>query len=282
MENFMSNLQDLIQNSNLISMADIEKMISLEAVTIYKKYIEKTGDFSNQREARPNNFALALFINKLVQEGLHNKCTGLFYLASPNNNFEHIKYSIIGDNVIDRYSDYPTVRYDGTKIESRADLYDHQIIDGSLGKDLCLVFMMSKPSTYGFDWGGEDEVNHVHAFSSAGNADFFEQAIFKWNNGKNAAVSKSEDPQDPVGVYVIHVDGTSLDYRHRAVNLTKYVPRSCAKFCPSLLNYNTIKNPGNGTMKMYATFSSGIEGKGLTPSEITKIQQIFTEFEAYL
>lgn len=279
----MSNSQNLIQNNTLFCLADIEKLVSLEAFKIYKKYIEKTGDTSNQQNARPHNLALALLINKLVLEGLHQKCTGLFYLASPKNNFEHIKYSIIGENVIDRYTDYPTVRYNGTKIESRADLYDHQEIDGSKN-DLCLMFMMSEPSKGGFDWGGEDEVNHIHAFSSAGNADYFENAIFKWNSGSRySAVAKSEDTQAPIGVYVIHVNGTSLQYHHGAVNLTKQVAQSYAKFCPSLLNYKTIKNPGNGTMKMYATFSNGrIGGEALTSAEINKIQQIFTEFEAFL
>ena len=279
----MSNSQDLIQKKSSSCFANIENMVSLEALKIYREYILKTGHTSNQANPRPHNIALAAFIDKLVSEGLHKKCTGLFYLASPENNFEHIKYSIIGENVIDRYTDYPTVLYNGTKIESRADLYDHQEIDG-LKNDLCLVFMMSEPSKGGFDWGGEDEVNHIHAFSSAGNADYFEDAIFKWNSGSRySAVAKSEDTQAPIGVYVIHVNGTSLQYRHGAVNLTKQVAQSYAKFCPSLLNYKTIKNPGNGTMKMYATFSNGKIGEdALTSTEINKIQQIFTEFEPFL
>lgn len=279
----MSNSQDLIQKNSSSCFANIENMVSLEAYKIYREYILKTGHTSNQANARPHNIALAAFIDKLVSEGLHKKCTGLFYLASPENNFEHIKYSIIGENVIDRYTDYPTVLYNGTKIESRADLYDHQEIDG-LKNDLCLVFMMSEPSKGGFDWGGEDEVNHIHAFSSAGNADYFENAIFKWNSGSRySAVAKSEDTQAPIGVYVIHVNGTSLQYHHGAVNLTKQVAQSYAKFCPSLLNYKTIKNPGNGTMKMYATFSNGKIGEdALTSTEINKIQQIFTEFEPFL
>lgn len=287
----MSNLQDTTQNTNLVSFEEILKLVSPEALAIYTRYIDRIKQNVNSKEqARPNSYGLLKLVNMLVVSGLHKKCAGLFYLASPINinfpgavKYEHIRYDVFGSNHLDQYTAFPTVTVQGTKIENQADLYDHRPIEPAK-EDLCLVFMMSQPSTYGFDWGGEDEENHAHAFSSAGNASNFDQAIFKWNSGKNfTAVKKSEDTQDPLGLYVIHVNGTSLDYRHRDVKLTKSVPQSYARFCGSLLNYRTIKNPGNGTMKLYATFSNGgIGEQGLTSTEIDKIQQIFAECEPYL
>ena len=275
----MSNSQDLTQNSKLSEMGFIPNA-NPESVLIYNNYRKKTS--------RDENWNLLFFINALVSAGLHRKCTGLFYLASPNGSFNHIKHSIIGDNVLDERG-LPIINSNGIQWQNNTHLWDHQKTDVSK-KDLCLVFVMSKASTTGFDWGGEDEVNHVHSFSSAGNVDAenFKNVIFKWDTNKHdPAITKQDDPQEGKGVYVIHINKTSLQYRHNDVVLDKEVSHSYANFCPSLLDYHAEKDDfhyrSDGVMKLYATFSNGGLGQnGLTKDEIAQIQQIFKYYNDFL
>ena len=276
----MSNSQDLIQNSTLSGMANISNLFA-ESLFLYSNYIHKSD--------RPrDNPALLAFINEFVSAGLHKKCTGLYYLASPDGSLQHMQYSIFGDNEITIWGS-PAINNYGIQDKFGTDLYDGQMIDCSKN-DLCLVFVMSKTSTTGFDWGGEDEVNHVHSFSSAGNvnAENFNNVIFKWDTNKhNPAITKQDDPQEGKGVYVIHINKTSLQYRHDKLVIDKEVAPSYANFCPSLLRYHAeqdnFKFPSNGTMKFYATFSNGGLGQnGLTQDEIAQIQKIFSDYQSLL
>lgn len=270
----MSNTQNLFQNTNLINIGDIP--VALETGIIYINYHTKSG-------RQTINYPLLKLLDELVREGLHRKCKTLYYLASDRNEFKDVSFSVIGNYQIE-LKGYRYISGDG--MQGGDEAYDSREYDASKG-DLCLVFMMTKPSTTGFDWGGEDEVNHVHSFSSAGHVDAtnFENVIFKWDTNKhNHAITKQEDPQEATGLYVIHINKTALHYRHNNLVIDKEVAPSYAKFNPGLMNYhaeqNNFKFPSNGTMKLYATFSNdGLGQKGLTKDETDKIQKIFSKYQ---
>lgn len=244
--------------------------VSDKAYVIYEDYMDKSQ--------RRDNQYLLLLIDDLIKAGLDQKGKALFYLASKYQNINHIKYSLIGHDNLDSGS-APIISVNGIEVNNNVSLFDHNQYDlGNTDSNLCLVFMMSKASTGGFDWGGEQYKNHVHSFVSAGEAKWQTGVIFRW--GGEDAIKKIADQQENDGVYVIHINKKSLVYKHKNVTINKQLSaQSMAKFCPRLMAYSTINDsPSQGIMKLYATFSR----EDLTAADINKIHEIFTKYEHLL
>lgn len=247
--------------------------VSDKAYAIYDDYITKSQ--------RRDNQCLLLLIDDLVKAGLDQKCKGLFYLASKHQNMENIKYSVIGNNYLNCQSGEPNISNDGIESESSSiyNLYDNSFYyPNGADSNLCLVFMMSKASTSGFEWGAEETSDYPHAFSTAGNEQHLSGIIFKWCFKENV-IKKEEDDQSTDGVYVIHINRNSLVYKHKVRTISKrFNMQSTHTFRPRLMAYQTLNNHSTGAMKMYATFSR----EDLTASDINKIHEIFTKYEHLL
>ncbi|MBF0648047.1 hypothetical protein IR083_04385 [Dysgonomonas sp. GY75] len=238
--------------------------IPAEVRIMYTSYLSKTG--------RATNDNLLNMLAELYAASVLSKSTGLFYLASPENNLEHVKYSIINLRAL-TVNNTPLVTATGTGGTTKAGDFTDTGGYNLSAKGLLVVFMLSAaPTGTGIDWGAD--ANKVCAFVSNGrDGNYISNTIMVWSDG--TAISTTEDATEKKGVYSYYVKGTSARFKHNTVDLTKTLTASSTNpWNPKLLTYGSVNNRTTAVHKMYATFNND-----MTVDEINAIHGIFEKYK---
>lgn len=239
---------------------------SSEAQKLYDDYISKSG--------RAGNSNLLMFISALVNAGLKDKISSIYYLASSSNNTEHVRYNIIDPSKGMTVGGVPVITDKGTK-SNNSGFFD-DVMGYNLANGLTAAFIISEAATAkGIDWGRDTK--GATAFFSFGSWSGANDNIVRW---ANAEIIKDADDSDKSkkGVFILSGNGTQLTYLHNEAKAVKTVAAlSTTGWNPRLFDYPSASNKSSATMKLYMVINNT-----LTESELNSLKTILMNYESLL
>lgn len=243
-----------------VTIVEDDSDIPAEVVAMYNAYIAKAG--------RAENIYLKRLLNDLHKNGLLSKCTELFYLASIENNIEHIKYNVINLSALTG-SGTPIISSNGLGSNSS---YSFTPAGNVLtGRGALVVSVIStQGTTNNIDWGRD--TTGASFFSSKG---YGSGVIFQFSN--TALVTTSDDSLAPDGVYSIYIKDASSLYKHEGYSKSINAAAHTGTWTPLVLKYPTVAGFSTAIHKVYATFNND-----LTEVEVSLIHSIFRNYKNLL
>lgn len=233
---------------------------------MYNAYLVKSG--------RSSAASLKSLLTELDDASLLTKCTGLFYLASGENNAERIKYSVTDLRALSVGSGTPIISSTGVKANGGRGFNDPGGYNIN-ARGMAVVFMISEtPTGRGFDWGGDLGVSGQATYISSGGGYGAVNGTVMWAGG--VVIPNADDEQSRKGVFLWYTKGNVGRYKHGIIDKTVTVAtHKSTNANPQLLNWDGtgLNSPSTATMKMYATFNND-----LSESEVKNIHDIFAKY----